>query len=288
MVQVTPSTHMLGALAPVAAFALASAAPMLANAAEWSDTFIGYTYGTKFRQPGSDANVTKNVATLQYVGGYQYGVNFFNVDMLKSDHNNPAAGPGAGSTRGGQEVYVSYNNTLSWGKLAGAPVKFGPVRDVGFQAGFDFNSQNDAFGSGLIKVIAGPKLEFDVPGLLTLGLFYYKEWNNNAIVGKNVNFDAAPRIGTVWAFDVNAGLPAQFKGWATWTGAKGKDGFGGDTAAESWLEASFLWDVGSHAGHPKVAYAGLGYQYIHNKFGNQPTLAGTKVSSPSLQVQVHF
>ena len=90
-------------------------------------------------------------------------------------------------------------------------------------------------------MIAGPKLEFDVPGLLTLGLLYYKEWNNNAIVGKNVNFDAAPRLATVWSFDFNAGLPAQFKGWATWTGAKGKDGFGGDTAAETWLEAAMLW-----------------------------------------------
>jgi nucleoside-specific outer membrane channel protein Tsx len=287
MIRVTTSTCLRSVL--VAASALAAAAPMAVRAADWSDTFIGYTYGTKFRQPGSDADVTKNVATLQYVGGYKYGVNFFTVDMLKSDHNNPAAGPtSAGSTRGGQEVYVSYNNTLSWGKLSGAPFKFGPVRDLGFQAGFDFNSQNDAFGSGLIKLIAGPKLDLDVPGLLTLGLFYYKEWNNNAIVGKNVNFDAAPRIGTVWAFDVNAGLPAQLKGWANWTGAKGKDGFGGDTAAETWLEASFLWDVGSLAGHPKAVYAGLGYQYIHNKFGNQATLAGTKVSSPSLQVQVHF
>ena len=92
MVRVTHSTHLRGAL--VTAFALASAAPMPANAAEWSDTFIGYTYGAKFKQPGSDADVTKNVATLQYVGGYKYGVNFFNVDMLKSDHNNPAAGPG--------------------------------------------------------------------------------------------------------------------------------------------------------------------------------------------------
>ena len=288
MVRVNPCARPRGVLAPVAALVLTSAVSTAALAAEWSDAFIGYTYGTKFKQPGSDADVTKNVATLQYVGGYQYGVNFFNVDMLKSDHNNPAAGPGAGSTRGGQEVYVSYSNTLSFGKLSGVPVKFGPVRDVGFQAGFDFNSQNDAFGSGLVKLIAGPKLEFDVPGLLTLGLLYYKEWNNNAIVGKNVNFDAAPRLATVWSFDFNAGLPAQFKGWATWTGAKGKDGFGGDTAAETWLEAAMLWDVGSLAGHPKAVFAGLGYQYIHNKFGNRSTLPGTTVSAPSLQVQVHF
>ena len=258
--------------------------PSMVQAADWSDAFIGYTYGTKFKEPGSDADVKKSVATLQYVGGYKYGVNFFSLDMLKSDENNPANN----SPRGAQEVYVTYNNTVSFSKLSGSPMKFGPVRDVGFQAGFDFNSKNDSFGAGLIKLIAGPKVEFDVPGLLTLGLLYYKENNNNSLAGTNVSFDAAPRLATVWSFDFNAGLPAQFKGWATYTGKKGKDGFGGDTAAETWLEASFLFDLGSLGGKPKTFYGGLGYQYIHNKFGNPSTLAGTKVSSPSLQFQAHF
>ena len=187
----------------------------VAHAADWSDAYIGYAYGTKFKDPGSAADVKKHVVTLQYVGGYKYGVNFFTLDMLKSDINNPASGGQVTpvtitSSRGAQEVYVVYNNTLSFGKLSGKPVAFGPVRDVGFQAGFDFNSKNDTFGAGLIKLIAGPKLEFDVPGLLTLGLFYYKENNNNAIApaigagSGNVNFDAAPRLATVWNFGFGA------------------------------------------------------------------------------------
>ncbi len=254
------------------------------HSAEWSDAFIGLGYGSKFKEPGSDAEVTKTIVTLQYVGGYKYGVNFFNVDMLQSDENNTAAN----SPRGAQEVYVVYSNTVSLGKASGAPMKFGPVRDVGVQAGIDFNSKNDSFGAGLVKFIAGPKVEFDVPGLWTLGLFYYKENNNNSIAGKDVDFDAAVRVSTVWSFEIAAGLPLQFKGWANWTGEKGKDGFGGDTAAETWLETSLLADLGALAGKPKTVYAGIGYQYIRNKFGNQPSLPGTKVSAPALQVQVHF
>ena len=264
------------------AFALAFVAAQ-AGAADWSDAFIGLTYGTQYKEPGNAAEVKKAIATLQYVGGYKYGTNFFTLDMLKSSDANPARG----SARGAQEVYVVYNNTVSFGKL-GMGAKFGPVRDVGFQAGFDFNSKNDAFGAGLIKVIAGPKVEFDVPGLLTLGLFYYKENNNNSISGKNVSFDATPRLGTVWSFNVPLGLPAQFKGFANFTGSKGKDGFGGQTSPETWVDASLLWDLGSLAGKPKTFYGGLGYQYIHNKFGNSPSLAGTKVSAPSLQFQAHF
>lgn len=271
-------------LSKVAACAALAACAAAAHAAEWSDAFIGFTYGNKFKEPGSDADVKKKVATLQYVGGYKYGVNFFSVDMLASDENNTANN----SDRGAHEVYVTYSNTVSFGKVSGKPMKFGPIRDIGFQFGFDFNSKNDAFGAGLTKYIAGPKVEFDVPGLLTLGLLYYKENNNNSIAGTHVNFDAAPRLATVWSFDFNAGLPAVFKGWGTWTGEKGKDGFGGDTKAETWTEMGLLWDVGSAAGTPKTFYAGLGYQYIKNKFGNPSSLAGTKVSAPSLKAEYHF
>lgn len=256
----------------------------VAQSADWSDASIGVTYGTKFKEPGNAAEVKKTILTLQYVGGFKYGVNFFTLDMLKSNAANAARN----SPRGAQEVYVVYSNTLSLGKLGGSPVKFGPVRDVAWQTGFDFNSKNDAFGAGLFKVIAGPKVEFDVPGLLTLGVLYYKEDNNNSIAGRNVDFDATARLAAVWNFSFQAGAPAVFKGFANFTGSKGKDGFGGQTAPETWLDSALLWDVGSLAGNPKTFYAGVGYHYIKNKFGNPSTLAGTKVSAPELKFEAHF
>ncbi len=273
----------------VIALLLAGAAGA-ASAADWSDAYIGYTYGEKYKEPGNAADVQKDILTLSYVGGYKYGVNFFTLDMLTSDNKNPAHGSSTGSPseRGAQEVYVVYSNTLSLSKVTGKPMKFGPIRDIGIQAGFDYNSKNDTFGAGLIKYIAGPKVEFDVPGLLTLGLFYYKENNNNGISGKDVSFDPTYRVATVWSFNFDAGLPAVFKGFANYTGEKGKDGFGGDTAAETWLDTGLLWDVGSAAGTPKTFYAGVGYQYIKNKFGNQPSLAGSKISTPQIKLEAHF
>jgi nucleoside-specific outer membrane channel protein Tsx len=256
----------------------------VAQSAAWSDASIGLTYGTKFKEPGNAAEVKKSIVTLQYVGGFKYGVNFFTLDMLKSDVNNPARN----SPRGAQEVYVVYSNTLSLGKLGGSPVKFGPVRDVAWQTGFDFNSKNDAFGAGLVKLIAGPKIEFDVPGLLTLGLLYYKENNNNSFAGKNVHFDGTARLAAVWSFPFQAGTPAVFKGFANFTGAKGLDGGGAQTSPETWLDSAVLWDIGSVAGTPKTFYAGIGYQYIKHKFGNRASLPGTKVSAPELKFEAHF
>jgi hypothetical protein len=274
-------------LIPLASAIAAATISTGANSATWSDSFIGITQGAKFKEPGSPADVEKTIATLQYVGGYKYGVNFFSVDMLQSDHANPAIGGTTSSGRAAQEVYAVYNNTVSFGKL-GMNTKFGPIRDVGFQAGFDFNSKNDAFGAGLVKWIAGPKLEFDVNGLLTLGLLYYKENNNNGISGKDVNFDGTARLATVWSFDYDWVVPTTFKGWATYTQEKGKDGFGGNTAPETWLESALLVDLAQVTGQPKTFYAGVGYQYIKNKFGNQPSVPGTKVSAPSVKMEVHF
>lgn len=272
-----------------AAVALACAAGA-ASAADWSDTFIGYTYGPQFRQPGSDAFVTKNIFTLQHVSGYKYGTNFFNVDMLKSDTNNRAKGPtiGSPSERGAQEVYVTYNTLLSFNKLTNSTsFSAGPIADVGLQLGFDFNSMNDTFGAGLFKKIAGPKVTFAVPGLLQLGLLYYKEDNNNGFSGKNIDFDPALRLNAVWSFNFDAGLPTVFKGWATYTLA------GQNTLPETWFETFYMVDVGTLASQPKTFYAGVGYQYINHKFGanvdsSGNPMPGRKVSSPMFRVEAHF
>ena len=41
--------------------ALAAGAAQLAGAAEWSDTSIGYRYGTKFAEPFNPEDISKNI-----------------------------------------------------------------------------------------------------------------------------------------------------------------------------------------------------------------------------------
>ncbi|WP_064735969.1 hypothetical protein [Azohydromonas australica] len=260
------------------------AAAAAANSAEWSDTFIGYSRGSGFRDPGVDTKVRKDIVNLTHVSGYSLGTNFFNVDMLRSDDHQKAHD----SARNAQEVYVVYNTTLSFGKLRKSPVAFGPVRDVGWDAGFDFSSKNDAFGGAVLKLLTGPRFDFNVPGLFAVSALAMQSWGNNSISGADIKYDLAWRLATVWRFDVPLGLPAVFKGWATYTGPTGRDGFGNDTHPETWIETSLLWDLGSLAGKDKVLYGGVGYQYIRNKFSNAKTIPGTKTSTPMLKLEVHF
>jgi hypothetical protein len=67
------------------------------QAADWSDTSIGFRTGSNFSEPFNPSDIKKNIVNLNHVSGYKYGSNFFNADFLMSDSKDPA---GAGSTNG--------------------------------------------------------------------------------------------------------------------------------------------------------------------------------------------
>ena len=98
-------------------FGLALGLNYQAMASDWNDASLGFRYGTRFEQPGSDAKIRKDIINFTYVGGSKYFVNFFTVDMLDYQTNEPAKGPdnATPSDRGSHEVYAVYSTTLSLG-----------------------------------------------------------------------------------------------------------------------------------------------------------------------------
>ncbi|MFX8016141.1 outer envelope protein, partial [Acinetobacter baumannii] len=76
-------------------------------AVEWSDTSIGYRYGTQFAEPFVGTGIHKNVFNFTHADGYKYGTNYLNVDLLQSDSKDSNA----------QEAYVVYRHTLDIGKV---------------------------------------------------------------------------------------------------------------------------------------------------------------------------
>jgi nucleoside-specific outer membrane channel protein Tsx len=257
-----------------------------AAAADWSDTWAGIRLGSAFREPFNPDDIAKTIYVLQHVSGYKYGTNFFNVDVLKSDDKDPASGGGGGA----QEIYVVYKNTVSLSAVSGKPMKFGPTRDLGWEFGLDFNAKDDAFAPRVQKFMTGPTVMFDVPGFLNVGLLYYKEKNHNGIVGASVDFDPTYRIAAAWGIPIKA-INSVFKGFFTYTGEKGKDGFGAETAPETLLEASLMFDAGSLAGKKETFYVGVGYQYWKNKFGSDDKLdptGGSIAKVPQILFEAHF
>lgn len=271
----------------------ALAACGLAQAADWSDTAIGYRYGTQFREPFNANDIKKNIVFLTHANGYKYGSNFFNVDFLQSDGKDPA---GAGSANGAHEAYLAYRHFLDFGKVAGSDFKFGPVRGLGLTAGFDWNTKTDAgYNSKKRMLVLGPTLQFDVPGFLSMSLL--QMWESNAPYSTfsktgtpRYSYKAHPMLSLAWGIPIGS-LPLSFEGFANFIASKGKNEFGDDTARETNIDMQLMYDVGSHWGKPKTFKLGLEYQYWKNKFGNDsggPAGSGVFAKTPMIRAEFHF
>jgi nucleoside-specific outer membrane channel protein Tsx len=246
------------------------------QAADWSDTSLHYWVSTNFAEPGVSPHITKNIFSVEHVDGYKYGTNFFNIDFLYSQaHSAPFQDTVQGlknvPSTGALEVYAVYRHTLSFSKISGTKVAFGPIRDVGLELGVDANTKNDAFASKKIMPIGGLKFSFDVPGFLDVSIDCDKEWNDNAILGKSVVFNPTLNIGAAWGIPV-AG-PVSFEGFADVNFPKGKDGFDSKTVTEILLHPKLMADLATLWGS-KGIQAGVGYQFWMNKFGGDHNAAG--------------
>ena len=276
--------------------ALIAAGLSAAHAADWSDTYIGYRYGTSFGEPFNNEDIAKNIFNLGHVSGYKYGTNFLNVDMLLSDSKDPAS---PGSSSGAQEIYVVYRHTLDLGKVTGRPesFKFGPIRGVGLTAGFDANTKDDAgYNSKKRMLVAGPTVMLDVPGFLNVSILQL--WESNAPYNKfshtatdRYDYDPHPMLSLAWGIPIGS-LPLSFEGYANFIASKGKNEFGGGTKPETNIDMQVMYDASSLLGASKnTAKIGLEYQYWRNKFGNDHTGAagsGAFAKTPMIRAEYHF
>jgi nucleoside-specific outer membrane channel protein Tsx len=259
----------------LAALGLVALAAVPASAADWSDTYLGYRTGNNFREPAIEPSIQKQILSLSHVSGNSLGTNFFNVDMLKSDSNDPVNNAATASPKGAQEVYVAYRNNLSFGKMTKSKVAFGPVQDVEWTTGFDYNDKNTEFAPSVYKLITGPTLSFKVPGFLTVGLQYYKEWNHNSFGGfnggnNNVVFKSTWQLNAAWGIPVALGkVDTKVKGFMAMTGPKGDDGAQVKTVTETLLDAYWMVDFSKLLSAKKGTWQiGPGFEYWNAKFGD--------------------
>lgn len=279
------------------ALALAALSTLAGNlyAADWSDTALSWRTGSSFREPFNARDIQKNIIGLSHVSGYQYGTNFFNVDLLQSDRVDPAS---LTQQEGAQEVYVVYRHTLDLGKLKACECKFGAIRGVGVSLGFDWNAKNDVgYNSRKRMLVLGPTLMWDVPGHLNTSLLLLSESNApsgafppiSQLTGR-YRYKTHPMLALDWGMDIGHSLA--FEGFANFIASKGKDEVGHDTGAETQIDLRLMFDLGAVTGMAKHKLrAGLEYEYWHNKFGNTALTTGGqgyKANSTMLRVDYHF
>ena len=288
---ITPLAAAIGAVAALAG------AP--AQAAEWSDTEILFNHGTKFREPFNPFNpddgrigavnnndVTKSYLTLQHASGYKYGRNFFFVDLLKSEKNDPQGGGSYG------EVYSEGYTSLSLSKTTGANLSFGPITDISLTAGYNFGAKNN--GANPRVLLFGPTVDFKVPGFIFFNvdfLAYRDRGRFSGLRGGELQIDDTTyQIAPVWLSKFSLG-PTRwvFTGHVDFIGKRCfSSGFSfvpaGDKcagrASEILAQPEIRMDVGMFFGKPETVYVGMKYNYWRSKFGYD----GVNERNPQIQL----
>jgi nucleoside-specific outer membrane channel protein Tsx len=265
------------------------------HAADWSDTAISWRHGEAFREPFNPNKISKNIFALTHASGYKYGSNYFNIDLLQSDSNDPGS---LNQTAGAQEAYIVYRHTLDIGKLAERELRYGPVKGLGATFGFDWNTKNDVgYNSRKRMLVLGPTLMWDVPGFLNTSILLLRE--SNAPSGafppiSNVrgrySYDTHPMLSASWGIPVAEGW--SFEGYMNFIAAKGRDETGNPTGAETNLDMQLMYDIGARFGQGKNRFrVGVEYQFWNNKFGNTEATTGNKgqrASTPMVRAEYHF
>ncbi len=263
--------------------------------AQFQDNAFRYWYSPSFREPDTNdgKNIAKNIISFTHVdGGNLLGNNFLNVDMLKSNAGDPTASL-SGTTEGAMEVYIVYRHDVSLNKVTKSKkFAFGPVKDVLITAGADFNTKNTEFAPLKRMPVFGPTFAMKVPkGFWDVSFLWDKEWNNNGIVGKGVEFKSAAMLATAWSIPVVkiAKAPLSFDGFAELNSSKGKDGFGNGTKPETLLHPKLMYNFGQLISERHNWQIGVGYEYWNNKFGNDNHMnPGACANAPFGELAIHL
>jgi nucleoside-specific outer membrane channel protein Tsx len=252
--------------------AAACLAPLHAAALEWSATEIEFLHSSRFREPANPDDVSKNIVTFQHADGYSLGRNFMFVDLLKSGNQERDL---SGNPESPTEIYAEAYTTLSLSRLTGKPLASGPFRDFGLTAGLNIGNKDSQLHPKPRVYLAGVTVDFAVPsGFFNVDFLGY--WDHGCYDGIAYCPDYRPtyQITPSWLIPFSLGsVDVEFSGFIDIIGARGAG-----TVHQVLSQPQLRFDIGKPFGHKGQFYAGIEYQYWHNKFGSN----GVNESHPQL------
>src|SRR5882724_7404882 len=161
-----------------------------------NENSVSYRYEFTATNPGA-GKTPKHVGTFSHFDVWAYGTNFFNIDWLKATSRNTPSNPcpiigGPQGCEGYTEIYGFFRSTLGWNELTHSKMfAYGPLKNISFAYGADFNTDNTFLGSAKKSVQGGLQADFATPfnGNLSLSAFAYKEWQHDgfAVLTPGIN-----------------------------------------------------------------------------------------------------
>lgn len=223
------------------------------------DDRVTYSWMQKGTDPGMftanpngtfNGTTAKQVYSFTHFDAWQYGTNFLNINMYKSDHNDPAspcanAGvliTGAPATcAGATDIYGLVRSTFGFNELFGTKAfSVGPLHNVSLELGADAGTENTFLAPAKRDFVAGLQFAFDLPykGFFNVAPLVYKEIGHISFDQCGFTAPGTPCLAdgntdfrTTWAVETNYYLNLGFlpenmqyfsiSGRAGWYGPKG-------------------------------------------------------------------
>jgi nucleoside-specific outer membrane channel protein Tsx len=211
-----------------------------ADVFDWTSTDVQVLYGTDFKL----GDKSRTTVTVEHSDGWRYGSNFFFVDTISRNDV-------------GAEIYAEVYSYLSFNKISGLDISFGPLKDISLMLGLNIGNkpENDSVKSYLL----GLNFEWSVP------FFDYLKLSASAYKNDNVHGKYGLQVTPVWSvpFEV-AGLKFKFRGFTDFN-----FGYTNTSGTFSILsQPQLLFDVGDLVGlKSDKVYIGTEYYHWHNKYG---------------------
>lgn len=258
--------------APLTALALTAAlnAPMV-SAEIWGNTEVQLQALGELERPGTGGTADTTIITFQHAGGWEYGDNFFFMDYSRYSVNNDANFPVEDSS----ELYGEWYSNFSLGAISGNDLSFGPVKDIGVVAGFNFAPEVDS-----AWVLPGVRFALDLPGFAfaqidVTGYIHQGGGSADSPVFTVVDEDSSFMIDFAWAYPFKIGSTSwSIEGHLEYIDGRTQVNNFGTTELESWIlfQPQIRLDLGEVLGQKaQRLFVGIEYQYWKNKLGEKGT-----------------
>ncbi|MCJ8320741.1 MAG: hypothetical protein MJK12_13970 [Colwellia sp.] len=256
------------ALAAVATTALITP---IASAEIWGNTEVHLQVFGELERPGTGGTADTTIITFQHAGGWEYGDNFFFVDHSRYSVNGDANFPVEDSS----EFYGEWYSNFSLGAITGKDLSFGPVKDIGIVAGFNFAPEVDSSW-----VLPGVRFALDLPGFAfaqidVTGYIHQGGGSASSPVFVVVDEDSSFMVDFSWAYPFKLGSTSwSIEGHLEYIDGRSQTNSFGTTELESWIlfQPQIRMDLGEVLGNKAgQLFVGIEYQYWKNKLGEKGT-----------------
>lgn len=216
---------------------------------EWTNNEIQYLHGDNYHEPFNPNNISQSIITITHADSWKFGRNFFFLDTLITENGQPS------QTNLYGEIYSSF----SAGKILDKNLSVGVFKDVNLTIGLNAGENLDSSQSGIRAVLYGVTVDFNLP----MFAYFNVDFLHNVPLEPNNMKGSSLQITPVWKFPFSiAETKWSFEGFTDFIQSRGQN-----NSFTILSQPQLRLDIGDLFGKSGHVYAGIEYQYWHNKYG---------------------